>query len=47
MRWFAANIRTFLLALILAIAVWISAATSADPNEVRIYPGKIPLEIIG
>ena len=47
MRWFASNIRTFLLALILAIAVWISAVTSADPNEVRIYPNKIPLEIIG
>jgi len=47
MRWFASNIRTFLLALILAIAVWISAVSSADPNEVRIYPIKIPIEIIG
>ena len=47
MRWFASNIRTFLLALILAIAVWISAVTSADPDEVRIYPNAIPLEVIG
>ena len=47
MRWFAKNIRTFLLALVLAISVWISAVTSADPNEVRIYPNTIPLEIIG
>jgi YbbR domain-containing protein len=47
MRWFASNIRTFLLALVLAIAVWISAVTSADPDEVRIYPKAIPIEIIG
>jgi len=47
MRWFASNIRTFLLALVLALAVWISAVTSADPDEVRIYPNPIPLEIIG
>jgi YbbR domain-containing protein len=47
MRWFAKNIRTFLLALVLAVAVWISAVTSADPDEVRPYLNPIPLEIIG
>jgi len=47
MRWIAKNIRTFLLALVLAIAVWISAVTSADPDEVRTYPGTIPLEVVG
>ncbi|MBK9923724.1 MAG: hypothetical protein IPP66_00400 [Anaerolineales bacterium] len=47
MRRFAANIRTFLLALVLGISVWVSAVTSADPDEVRIYPNPIPLEIIG
>ncbi len=46
MRWFARNIRTFLLALVLALAVWISAVTSADPDEVRTL-NAIPLEIIG
>jgi YbbR domain-containing protein len=46
MRWFARNIRTFLLALVLALAVWISAVTSADPDEVRTLKS-IPLEIIG
>ncbi len=46
MRWFATNIRTFLLALVLALAVWISAVTSADPDEERIL-SSIPLEIIG
>ncbi len=47
MRNLAANIRTFLLALVLGISVWISAVTSADPDEVRIFPNTIPLEIIG
>lgn len=47
MRWFARNIRTFFLALILAVAVWISAVTSANPDEVRIYPSKVPLDVVG
>ena len=46
MRWFAANIRTFLLALVLAIAVWISTVTAADPDEVRTLRS-IPVEIVG
>jgi len=46
MRWFARNIRTFLLALVLALAVWISAVTSANPDEVRILKD-IPLDVIG
>ncbi|HXF85024.1 MAG TPA: CdaR family protein [Anaerolineales bacterium] len=47
MRWIAKNFRTFLLSLILAVSVWVSAVTSADPNEVRIYPDPIPLEVVG
>ena len=47
MRWLASNIRTFLLALILGVSVWVSAVSSADPNEVRAYPTPIPLEVIG
>jgi YbbR domain-containing protein len=47
MRWLAKNIRTFLLALVLATAVWLSAVTSADPDEVRIYPNPVLLDIIG
>lgn len=47
MRWFATNIRTFLLALILGVAVWVSAVSAADPDEVRAYPKAIPIEIIG
>lgn len=47
MRTFAANFRTFLLALVLGIAVWVSAVTSADPDEIRLYPSPVPLEIVG
>ena len=47
MRRFAANVRTFLLALVLGISVWVSSVTSADPDEVRIFPEPIPLERIG
>jgi len=47
MRGLAKNIRTFLLALILGISVWVSSVTAADPNEVRVYPNPIPLEVIG
>ena len=47
MRWVASNIRTFLLALVLGTAVWVSSVSSADPDEVRPYPKPIPIEIIG
>ena len=47
MQRFTSNIRTFLLALVLGISVWVSAVTGADPDEVRIYPNTIPLEVIG
>lgn len=46
MRSFASNLRTFLLAFVLAISVWISAVTAADPDEIH-APLKVPLEIIG
>ena len=38
---------SLLLALALAMAVWISAVTSQDPTEQRIYPSSIPIEIVG
>lgn len=46
-RWLSSNIRTLLLALTLAIAVWVSAVSAADPNETREYPNSIPIEFIG
>jgi YbbR domain-containing protein len=38
---------TFLLALMLALAVWIAAITAADPVEQRAYPTNLDIEIIG
>ena len=47
MRWLARNIRTFLLALVLGTAVWVSAVSAADPDDTRPYPKPIPIKIIG
>jgi len=47
MRLLAKNIRTFLLALVLGISVWVSAVSAADPNEVHSYPKPIPLQVVG
>lgn len=44
-RWLGRNISTLLLAFILAIIVWVSAVTSADPNREQTY--LIPIEVIG
>ncbi len=43
---FVRNLSALGLALVLAIAVWVSAVTGADPDEVRAYPRAIPLEIV-
>lgn len=43
----ASNIRTFLLALVLGIAVWVSAVSAADPEDIQPYPQSIPIEIVG
>ncbi len=47
MRLLAKNIRTFLLALILGVAVWVSAVSAADPNDVRTFPRPVPIELVG
>ena len=47
MRSFARNLRTFLLALVLGISVWVSAVSAADPNDLRAFPKPIPLQVIG
>ena len=41
------NLRAFLWALAIAFAVWIAAVTAADPDEVRIYPTPIKVEVVG
>jgi len=47
LRWFVNNTRTLLLAFALAIAVWVSAVTSADPDEMRVFPSAVPIEFVG
>jgi YbbR domain-containing protein len=46
-RWLTANFRTFLLAFALAVAVWVTAVTVANPDETQVYPHPIPIEYIG
>ena len=45
LRWLLGNLSALLLALVLAVAVWFSAVTAADPNVERIRTASI--EIIG
>jgi len=47
LRWIANNLRTFIWALALAIAVWVAAVTSADPDETRLLPYQVPIERVG
>lgn len=47
LRWVVDNYRTFLWALALAVAVWISSVTSSDPNQTRALDAPVPVEIIG
>ena len=46
-RWLGTNLRTFLWAFAMALAVWVAAVTAADPDEVRSLPEPVPVEIIG
>ncbi|MCJ7622896.1 MAG: CdaR family protein [Anaerolineaceae bacterium] len=41
------NLPNAILALALAIAVWISAVSDADPTEERTYPRSVSIELIG
>ncbi len=47
LRWLATNLRTFLLAFALALVVWVTAVTAANPDETQTYPKPIPIEFIG
>lgn len=46
-RWIVDNYRTFLWALALAVAVWISSVTSADPDQTGTLDAPVPVEVIG
>ena len=43
----ANNLRLLLWALALALAVWVAAVTSSDPDEVRVYPAPVNIQIVG
>ncbi len=47
LRRIADNLRLFLWALVLALAVWVAAVTSSDPDEVHVYPTPINIQIVG
>lgn len=46
-RWVADNYKTFLWAFALAVAVWISSVTSADPDQTRALEAPVHVDIIG
>jgi len=46
LRWFARNVGTFLLAFLLALAVWISAVVTADPNEQHTFR-PVSIDLVG
>ncbi|MBK6646506.1 MAG: hypothetical protein IPG44_12325 [Anaerolineales bacterium] len=46
-RWIANSYRTFLWAFALALAVWISSVTSADPDQTRTLPDHVSVDVIG
>lgn len=46
-RWIVENYRTFFWALALAVAVWISSVTSADPDQTRTLESPVAVEVIG
>jgi YbbR domain-containing protein len=47
LRTFFKYLPSFILAFALAIAVWMSAVTAADPNEEKVYPQPLTVEILG
>lgn len=46
-RWIVENYRTFFWAFALAVAVWISSVTSADPDQTRTLDAPVRIQIIG
>jgi YbbR domain-containing protein len=46
-RWFARYFPTFLVSLVLAGVVWVSAVVSVDPNVEALLTRQVPIEIVG
>ncbi len=47
LNWIFRNLRTFSLAFALALTVWIMAVIADDPDETRVYPRTLALEVVG
>ena len=47
LRWLGKNLGTLILSFLLALVVWVSAVTAANPNKENEYPRPVPIEIIG
>lgn len=47
LRSLSRNLPKLALSFILAVAVWISSVTEADPIQERLYPQPVPIEFIG
>jgi YbbR domain-containing protein len=47
LRWLGTNLRTFLLAFVLAVAVWVTAVTAADPDVTQAFSKPVPIEFVG
>ncbi len=46
-NWLKGHLNALLTALVLAIAVWVSAVLDSDPNQVGLLPYNVPLEVTG
>jgi len=47
LRTFSKTLPSLLTAFLLAVAVWVMAVNSPDPSVEKIYPNKVPIEVIG
>jgi YbbR domain-containing protein len=47
LRWLGRNLRTLLLAFVLALFVWFAALLAADPNEESVFPKPVPIDVVG
>jgi YbbR domain-containing protein len=47
LHWLSTNLRTFFWAFALALIVWVTAVTAANPDETQAFPNPIPIEFIG
>ncbi len=47
LKWLHRHLNALITALVLAIAVWVSAVLDSDPNQVGVLPYTVPLQTVG